>query len=198
MRNADWHDERRFFETTIRDGGDSARMWTNLGSLESNQGNFQSALADFNQALTRPGDQPFTHLDIAAAYIRLHDFPHARAQLEAVASVPLLHGEYLQYLASIEYLEHGIDHVDLLREAAQTGTWAAEKRYITHLDERGEKVAAVIELKNLLKREPFRAESWKMLGDLLKTSRPDLAKVAYAQAAAYDVHDEYSRAELAQ
>jgi len=197
LRNADWRDDRRFFEKTIHDGGDSARMLTNLGSLESTRGHFQAALADFNQALTRPGDQPFARLGLAATYIRLRDFPRARSQLELVSQAPLFRAEYLQYLATIEYLEKNADRVDLLREAAKTGAWAAEKRYISHLDERGEKVAAIIELRNVLYREPYRAESWKMLGDLLEINRPDLAKAAFSQAAAYDVHDEHSRAEEA-
>ncbi len=193
LRNADWHDDRRFFETTIRDGGDSARMYTNLGSLESTEGHYKDALADFAQALSRPGDQPFACLGLAAAYVRLRDFPRARAQLEAVSAVPLVHSEYLQYLATVEYLEKGEDRVDLLREAASAGSWAAEKRYISHLAERGEKVDAINELRRVLEREPFRAESWKMLGDLLEANRPDLARQAFAEAAARDVHDDSSR-----
>lgn len=188
LRNADWRDERTFLETTIRDGGASARMLTNLGTLESTQGDYQAALADFKQALSRPGDQPFAHLGMAATDIRLRDFSGARSQLEAVAGLPLLHAEYLQYLATVEYLQNHADRVDLLREAARTGSWAAEKRYVAHLDERNEKVPAIIELKNFIQKEPFRAESWKMLGDLLKQSRPDLAEAAYVQAAARDIH----------
>ena len=196
LRNGDWHDDRRFFETTIQDGGDSARMWTNLGSLESTEGHYQAALSDFQQALSRPGEQPFARLGLAAAYIRLRDFPRARLHLEAVSQTPLMRAEYLQYLATVDYLEKNDDRVDLLKDAAKTGAWAAEKRYISHLDERGDKIAAIIELRNVLDREPFRAESWRMLGDLLENNRPDLAKQAFSQAAAYDVRDEHSRAEL--
>ncbi len=197
IRNADWHDDRRFLESAIRDGGDSARMLINLGSLESSEGHFGLAIEDFNSALRRAPNKPFARLGLAAAYIRMRDFPHAREQLNDLSRVAFVRAEYLDYMATLEYQEKGADRLDLLEEAARLGSWAAEKQYISHLAERGDKMSAIKELQRVLEREPFRAETWKMLGKLLEPNRPDLAKMAYGQASEYDAHDEDSRAALA-
>ena len=51
FRNPDWHDQRTFLERTIADGGDSARMYINLGGLELSEGHISDALADFQKAM---------------------------------------------------------------------------------------------------------------------------------------------------
>lgn len=190
-RAADWRDPRTFLFRTMDAGSASPRMGINLGALELAEGHPQLALAHYVKAIERAPDQPFALLGLGAAFTKLRDFSQARVALEKAAAIPLVRADALQMLAAVEYLEHGRDRVDLLREAAsiEPRYWPARKRYITHLAERGEVGAAIGELRAVLETQPFRAESWKLLSDLLfKAGRPDLADQAHERAAQLDVH----------
>src|SRR5207249_2815617 len=97
----------------------------------------------------------------------------------------------LDSLAVLEFQESGRDRIDLLREAAQLAPkdWSIQRRYIGHLDERGETAEAIRELRALLQTQWYRADSWTLLGQLLqKINQPGFARAAFAQAADYDVH----------
>src|SRR5205823_5277438 len=101
-----------------------------------------------------------------------------------------VHPEALAEMATLEFLEKRIDRTDLLAQAASESprNWPMQKRYIMHLAERGSLQEAIEAVRHLLDDQPFRAESWLLLGDLLQAiARPDLAQQAYQQAAAYDV-----------
>src|SRR5207237_602135 len=127
----------------------------------------------------------------ADVYIRSRDFEHARPLLDKVAQRPFFRAPALDSLAVLEFQENGRDRVDLLREAAQLApkNWAIQKRYIAHLDERGETIEAIRELRALLETQWFRADSWALLGQLLrKINQPDLARDAFARTAAFDMH----------
>jgi Flp pilus assembly protein TadD len=199
-RNFDWKNQRTFLERTIAAGGNSARMLINLGTLESAEGRQDLAIAHFRAALQRSPDQPFGLLGLGAASIRKRDFAQARSAIERAQKLPFIHAEALQQLATLEYLEKGTDRTDLLAEAAAESprNWPMQKRYILHLAERGDLAGAIDATRHLLEDQPFRADSWLVLGDLLQgISRFDLARHAYQQAAAYDVHDSVARAKLA-
>ncbi|MEA3189188.1 MAG: protein O-mannosyl-transferase [Chthoniobacter sp.] len=198
-RNFDWHDQRTFFERTIADGGGSPRMLMNLGGLESAQGNQRVAIGYYKSALERAPGQPFALRGLAAAYLRSGNFPEAREQLEQAVRDPFVRAEAIQDLAVLEYKESGKDRVDLLRQAAELapGNWSIQKRYIGHLDERGDHKEAIVALKNVVEAQPWRGESWRMLGDLWSgAGMSDSARRAYSRAAALDVHDDDSRQKL--
>jgi protein O-mannosyl-transferase len=200
VRNFDWKDQRTFFEQTVRAGGDSARMFVGLGLLESSAGNYAAATDDFKKALQRAPDQAFALLGFANVCIRSNDFTHARALLERSQRNEFVRAESLAALAVLEYRENKTDRIDLLREAVRLSphNWDIRKRYIKHLDERGDTTEAIGELRTVLDRQWWRADSWKLLGDLLvKIGRRELAKSAYTQAAAYDVRDAEARAKAA-
>jgi len=196
MRNYDWKDQRTFLMSTIRDGGASPRMLINLGTLESSEGlrsesRQKIAIGYFNEALQQSPDQPFGLLGLATAQIRLHDYVNARTALEQALKIPFVHTVALQNLAILEYQQKGVDRIDLLRKAAELDpdNWEIQKRYITHLAERSEIPEAIRVLRQVLDRQPWRAESWQLLGDLLtKVNQGQLANDAYAWAADYDVH----------
>jgi len=196
VRNADWKDQKTFIEATIADGGDSARMLINLGMIESSGGHPKAALALFEEALRRAPDQPLARLNLASAYIRLREFPKARALLQKALESPETRTEALQDLTTVEFLEGGRMRTDLLQQASELSptNWPVRKRYINALAVTGGVPAAIEELRRLLDRQPYRAESWHLLGDLLlRIGRRDIAKTAYAQAADYDVHDDTAR-----
>ncbi len=199
LRNADWKDERTFLERTIANGGDSARMQINLGLLESSAGKHREAVALINAALKRSPDQPFGLLAMGTASLRAHDYATSREALEKASAIPFVRAEALQDLAVLEYQETRRDRLDLLQEAAalEPKNWAIRKRCILHLDELGRTTEAIAELRRVLDDQPYRAESWRLMGELLeKASQADMARRAYEVAAAYDVHDDESRRKL--
>ena len=198
LRNPDWRNQRAFLESTIRSGGDSLRMYVNLGQLESSEGRYDLAIQAFQKALQQKPDSHFAQLGLAATYLRMREYPQARAQLEKTLQVPFFRAKSLDYFATAESQETRKDVSAILLEAArlEPKNWPLQKRYIEYLDASGKTADAIAELRHLLEAQPFRAESWKVLGNLLlKTGQPALARRAYAQAAAYDVHDRQSREE---
>lgn len=199
LRQEDWRDQRTFIERTIAAGGDSARMFMNLGNVESNAGNHNRAVALYQEALRRTPEQPIIWLGFANVLLRARDLPEARKALERAESSPLLRADCLQFRAALDHVELGRDSGDLLRQAAESvpANWPIRKRHLEHLIERGERAAAARELRDFLTAYPFRAESWRMLGALLESlGQRDLAIDAYQQATWRDAHDEESRASL--
>jgi len=191
VRTFDWKDQRTFLERTIANGGDSARMFINLGDLELDEGKLKEAKTDFEAALRKEPEQPLAILNLAAVALKQNDFKVAREQLQRAVKIPLVEPQAQEFLAVLENREEG--RVDLLRLrlAARTGppNWSIERRYVKVLDESGATAQAIGELQACLRREWYRAESWKLLGWLLaKSGRRDEALRALNQAHAYDVH----------
>ena len=87
--------------------------------------------------------------------------------MEKALAIPLVQAEALQALAVLEYQQNRQDRVDLLRKAAEIApeNWQVQKRYVLHLAERGEMVAAITTLRDLVAEQPWRGESWRILGD---------------------------------
>ena len=191
LRNPDWKDQKTFVQTTIADGGDSVRMLLLLGAIQSNEGRPAAALTLAQEALHRMPNQPVIQLNLAKAYLQMGEFQKARDLLKPCLESPDTRPQALLDLTALEFRENHRERLDLLSEAAELSPkmWPIRKRYITGLAQTGQLSAAVNELRRLLEEQPYRAESWQLLGDLLqKSGRPELAKQAYSQAADYDVH----------
>jgi Flp pilus assembly protein TadD len=191
MRNFDWKDQRTFLLSTAVSGGDTARTLINLGVLESSEGRQRIAIAYFKEALAQSPDQPFALLGLGTAYLRNHDYAKAREQFNKALIIPFSHDEAMENIAVLDYQEKGVDRIDLLQKAAkfEPENWAFQKRYITHLAERGELLRAIHELRGLVEQQPYRSESWELLGDLLvKAGQTQMAQTAYEYASDYDVH----------
>lgn len=190
QRQPDWRDQRTFLTRTIADGGDSGRMYINLGNLEFQDGHPELALAHYDAALKRAPEQAMAWLARANVCVRTKDFPHAREALEKAGRSPLLVAECLQTQAALEHLETGRDTGDLLSQAVQKSpqSWPIRKRHLAYLAESGHPADAARELSAFLEAQPFRAESWAMLSDLLiKLGQADAAEVARSQASRRDV-----------
>lgn len=197
----DWRDRRTFFESTIADGGDSARMLINLGAVESGEGHQRIASEHFKNALERAPGQPFAVLGLGGAELRAGDWEGAREQFEKALRDPVVRAEAMQDLAVLEYKQSGRDRVDLLRESAALAPkdWSIQKRYLGHLDERGETKNAIVELQKILASQWWRGDSWRLLGDFWMRERQlDSARRAYLRAAQLDVHDDSSRRKSAE
>jgi Flp pilus assembly protein TadD len=193
IRNPDWHDQRAFVQRTIDEGGGSARMYINLGGLDLNEGDTKRAIQDYQTALTLSPDQPFGVVSLGTAYLRAKQFDLARAQFEHALDFPFTAAEALQDLAVLDYQEDHQDRVDYLRKAAELAPedWSIQKRYIMHLAELGRNVDAMTRLRDIAAAQPWRADTWKLLGDFWTRLRQyDSAARAYRNAIALDVHDE--------
>ena len=129
-------------------------------------------------------------LALAQVRMRTGDLSRAREALAKAERSPNLAADILITRAAIEHLETGHDSGDLLRQAValQPRNWPIRKRHLAHLDQTGRTAEAARELRDFLKEQPFRAESWAMLGDFLeKLGQTDAANVARGQAAQRDV-----------
>ncbi|MEI6352236.1 MAG: tetratricopeptide repeat protein [Verrucomicrobiota bacterium] len=191
IRCADWRNQQSFLHATIRDGGDSSRMLSNLASLKSSQGDLAGAIRDYTAALERKPDQPFAMLGLSGALIRQRSFNEARHWLERCEKIPLIRADALSNQAVLEFKESGRDRLDLLKEAASIDRrfWPLQKRYIGHLIERGQHGEAVRELRTVLEDQPFRSETWELLGRALEAAGSrELAGQALEEADRLDWH----------
>lgn len=191
VRCADFRTPEAFFQATIRDGGDTERMFINLAGLELKQGDIRGAIRDFHEALARKPNQPLAMLGLAGALIRQHSWTEARWWVRRCEAVPLIRAEALIDHAVVDFQESGVDRADLLREAALINPrfWPTRKRYISHLIERGDTEQALRELRAVVGEQPYRAETWAMLGTLLeKTGSQVLAGRMFQEAHLRDIH----------
>ena len=191
LRTFDWRNQRTFVERTIANGGDSARMLINLGSLEMNEGKLDDAAVHLHAALQKKPDQPLAVLNLAALAIKQNDFKLGRELLKKAADMPLVAAQAEEFRAVLEHKETG--HIDFmrLRLASRTGAsnWDIEKQYVKSLDAAGATNKAIAELQHRLQTEWYRADSWQVLAQLFaKSGQESAAKESLARAHAYDVH----------
>lgn len=199
LRQADWRDQRTFIERTIAAGGASPRMLMNLANVESAAREHEKAVALYREALRQSPDQPIIWLGFANILARQRDVAGARAALAHAESSPLLVVESGQLRALLDEAELGKDRGDALRAAIQHAprSWGARRSYVDYLIQRGDKTAAIGELRSFLETQPFRAETWRLLAAQLESAgRNDLALSAYREARRRDVRDEEARAAL--
>lgn len=191
LRCFDWHDQRIFLTRTIAEGGDSARMWINLGNLELSEGHLPAAQQAFARAIAKDPDSPLALLGFGTVAMKQRDFPRARLFLQKITTPPDIAARAIETLAVLENRETGSVNFLRLRLAARTGAsnWSIEKHYIKALADSGFPDRAITELKTCLGVAPYRAESWLMMSEVLqRIQRPNEAALALAEAEANDVH----------
>ncbi len=191
LRCFDWHDQRTFLTRTVADGGDSARMWINLGNLEMSEGHLLAAEQALARASTKEPENPLALLGLGAVAIKQRDYSRARSLLQKITEPPDVAARALESLAVLENRETGQVNLLRLRLAARTGAanWSIEKRYIKALADAGYPDRAITELKTCLGVAPYRAESWLMMSELLqRIHRPNESARALAEAEANDIH----------
>jgi tetratricopeptide (TPR) repeat protein len=191
QRQGDWVDQRTFLTRTIEAGGDSARMRVNLANLELSEGHTDVALAEYDAALARNPNLIFAHFGRATAFVRKGDYASARAALDRCESGRGLDAEIVQLRAAIDFADQRIDPTPAYKTAADLSplNWPHRKRYLNALVESGRLSEATRELRAFLDDQPYRADSWLLLANLLsRSTQRDFAVIALAEARARDVY----------
>jgi cytochrome c-type biogenesis protein CcmH/NrfG len=86
--------------------------------------------------------------------------------------------------------------LDLLEKAATLAPdrWPIRRRHLEALEKSGQRDETIRRLRLELNTEPFRAETWSWLGDLLaQTRKTEESQAAFQRATELDVHDNESR-----
>ncbi len=195
-RHADWLDQPTFLLETIKAGGDTARMHVNLGRHKASKGQNEEALEEFQEALRIDPGQPHALFGLASISSRLGRYQEARDALDRVKDDSSIAADLLQLRAAIDYAETKTDPTLGMKAAADAApkNWFYRERYFTALVHAGKLSQAARELGAFLREQPFRADSWKMLGDILARQRQrDAAMAAYEEAVRLDVHHEEAR-----
>jgi tetratricopeptide (TPR) repeat protein len=191
LRTFDWKAQRTFLERTIAAGGDSPRMLINLAGWEMNYGSPEEATKHLDAALRKEPDQPIAVLNRAALAIKMNEFETARELLKRATQMPLVEAQAHELLAVLAHKENGTSDLQRMRLASRTGppNWTIQKRYVKLLAENGATDRAIDELKRILVTQWYRADTWRLLAELLASNGQGAAAVeALKRAHDYDVH----------
>jgi len=194
-----WRDQRTFVAETIRRAGRGARMISNLGQIALQEGKRDEALALFREALALEPKLALAHFNIATVAFRQKDYDAAQAELAAVEGSPLLGPDVAVLEAHIEQARTGNPRLDLLEAASHASgrMWATARQYPLALAASGKPDRASEDVLRQLDGHSFRAEAWRLLGQLAEQCgrEPEAAR-AYGEAANRDARDEVSRERL--
>ena len=194
-----WRDQRTFVAGTISRAGRGARMVINLGQLAAQAGRTEEALWLFHEALALEPKLAIAHFNIATLAFRRKDYDTALAELAALEGAPLFDSEATLLKARIEQARTGKPRIDLLGQvcSASGRMWSIARQYPLALAAAGKPDRAYDDLLRQLNGRPYRAEAWRLLGQLAeKMGQTSVAARAYGEAANRDVRDDISRERL--
>jgi len=194
-----WHEERTFITETTQRAGRGARMVINLGQLAMMDGKPGEALALFREALAMEPKLAIAHFNIATVAIRKKDYDTALAELTLAESSPLFAAEITVLRAAISQANTGKPRLDMLGDAASSAgrNWSVARQYPLALIASGRADKAYEDVLRQLTGHPYRAESWRFLGEIAEQlKQAPLAVRAYTEAANRDVRDDTSRARI--
>jgi tetratricopeptide (TPR) repeat protein len=194
-----WRDQRTFVNDTAQRAGRGARMIINLGQLAMQDGKPDEALALYREALTLEPKLALAHFNIAAVALGKKDYDTALAELNLAEGSPLFGPEIDVIRAIITQAQTGKPRLDLLANAASSSgrNWAVSRRYPLTLIAMGKPDRAYADVLRQLTGHPFRAEAWRLLGQIAEQiGDKKIAAHAYAEAADRDVRDDASRERL--
>ena len=194
-----WRDQRTFVNDTAQRAGRGARMIINLGQLAMQDGKPDEALALYREALTLEPKLALAHFNIAAVALGKKDYDTALTELNLAEGSPLFGPDIDVIRAIIAQAQTGKPRLDLLANAASSSgrNWAVSRRYPLTLIAMGKPDRAYEDVLRQLTGHPFRAEAWRLLGQIAEQiGDKKIAAHAYAEAADRDVRDDASRERL--
>ena len=194
-----WHDQRKFVQETAQRAGRGARMTINLGQLAMQDGKPDEALALFREALVLEPKLALAHFNIATVALQKKDYDTALAELKLAESSPLFGPDIDVLRAIITLAQTGRQQINLLGQATSKSgrNWSVARRYPLAKIAAGQLDRAYEDVLRQLTGHPFRAEMWRLLGQIAEQiGNPAIAANAYAEAANRDVRDDASRERL--
>ncbi len=189
VRQGDWRDQRTFLVRTIAAGGSSARMWINLASLEA-AANPAAAEAHFRRALALAPGQRFAVAGLARLRMDQGKFAEARQLLNSLVADEWFRGNALALRARLAVLSGSGDELEAMQRAVfhAPSHWPYRKVLFQILVARGQTLEAARALRDFLREEGFRAESWAQYSELVASIDPALSAAAMQRAGELDVH----------
>ncbi len=194
-----WRDQRTFVTETAARAGGGARMMINLGQLAMQDGKTAEGLALFREALAKEPRLDIARFNIAIASYVKKDFDTALAELAVVEKSPLFAADAMVLEARILQARTGKPQLNLLGNAASIAgrNWSVARMYPLTLAANGRADKAYEDILRQLTGHPYRAESWRLLGQIAEQiGDRKIAARAYGEAADRDVRDDVSRAKL--
>ncbi len=191
MREGDWSDQWTFITRTIEDGGNSPRMYINRAQELMRRGDRAAARADYELALKLAPGQPFALLGMGGLDYAEGHYETAREHLQAAGLQAFYRPSALDSLALVRRAEHSGDGLAEIQEALNLApdNWPLTRRKIRFLIADGKPAPAVRCLRAFINEQPFRAESWLLLAELMRDhGNLPAAGVALQRAAERDVH----------
>jgi tetratricopeptide (TPR) repeat protein len=191
-----WLDPRTFLTKTLERGGQTARIHVNLGNLEISEKRLDQAAAEFDRALDLEPGLPFALMGRAYVEARRGNNTEALALLEKGGRDPFFKPDCLLLEAAMAAPRSSARALDLLEKAATLAPdrWPIRRRHLEALEKSGQRDETIRRLRLELNTEPFRAETWSWLGDLLaQTQKTEESQAAFQRATELDVHDNESR-----
>ncbi len=87
VRNNDWHDPVTFYNQTIQNNPNSARLYNNLAMAYADQNQTQKAIANYKKAIMLSDTYPQTHFNLANAYAALGNIKEAQKEYEKTLAI---------------------------------------------------------------------------------------------------------------
>lgn len=194
-----WRDQRTFITETAQRAGRGARMLINLGQLAAQAGKPDEAVALFREALAMEPKLAIAHFNLATVAIRQKNCEAALAELTLAESSPLFATDIEVLRAAIMQAKTGKTQDATLGSAASNSgrNWSVARQYPLMLAGSGRAGKAYEDVLRQLTGHPYRAEMWRLLGEIAEQLKdPKLAVRAYTEAANRDVRDDISRARI--
>ena len=194
-----WRDQRRFITETAARAGRGARMLVNLSQLSAQDAQPARALELCREALVIDPKLALAKFNIAALAFRQKDYEGALAAMGGLESSPMFEADVMVLQAAIERARTGKPRLDLLGAACNASgrMWRIARQYPLAVAAAGKPQRAYEDILAQLTGRPYRAEAWRLLGQLAEEmGQLREAARAFGEAANRDVRDDVSRERL--
>ena len=194
-----WRDQHRFITETAARAGRGARMLVNLSQLAMQDGEPQRALELCREALALEPKLALAKFNIAALAFRQKDYDGSLAAMAELESSPMFEADVMVLQTAIEKARTGKTRFDLLGAACNASgrMWRIARQYPLAYAAAGKPQRAYEDILAQLTARPYRAEAWRLLGQLAEEMNQFReAARAYGEAANRDVRDDVSRERL--
>lgn len=210
-----WREQNGFIKETAARAGVNVRLWVNLGQIAARQKNEAEARRCYEEALKLDPRSEGALFNLTALSLRDTDPASTLAALEKFRNSPQFEAPALIMRANILHQRTGQPQWPLLAQAADAAprNWDIVRRLAEARLADGSLDRAFVELLRQNDARPYRAEAYRLLGEVLEAKAVNalragnlkaaqemrgMAARAYGDAANCDARDDVSRRKLAE